>query len=69
LSKSLAELVAEFEANGGRIQKLDAGASSGMRHRDWKHLTRGTTPPVVTDIERPRMPGKLHIRAGVGAVR
>jgi hypothetical protein len=69
MGKSMNELIAEFQASGGKVKKLDTGATSGMRKRDWDNLVRGTKPPVVEEIQRNRTPGTLHIRAGFGLAR
>jgi hypothetical protein len=59
-----AEMIAAY---GKKPTRLATGASSGFRKRDWDKLIRGEEDPVIEDIKP--APRKLHLRAGVGAVR
>jgi hypothetical protein len=57
--------VEAFLAGGGRITKIAAGASSGIRSKDWKRMVRGE-PAEIELAPSPRN-HTMHLVAGFGS--
>jgi hypothetical protein len=65
MSLATAEAVALFASKGGTVDKIPAGANSGIRNRDWKKMVRGERPDRVVERTE-RIQGTLRLRIGFG---